>query len=41
MMIKECNQLNLIETYVYGTSKDLVREKEQIKCSNIIKRYKK
>ena len=27
------------ETYAYGTSKDLVSEKEDIKCSNIIKRY--
>ena len=26
-----------IETYVYGTSKDLVSEKEEIKCNNIIK----
>ena len=30
-----------IETYVYGMSRDLVSEKEEIKCSNIIKRYKK
>ena len=27
----------LIETYVYGTSKDLRSEKEEIKLSNIIK----
>ena len=33
--------INLIETYAYGTSADLVSEKEEIKCSNIIKRYKK
>ena len=33
--------INLIETYTCGTSKDLVSEKEEIKCSNIIKRYKK
>ena len=26
-----------IETYAYGTSKDLVNEKEEIKCNNIIK----
>ena len=26
-----------IETYAYGTSKDLVSEKEEIKCNNIIK----
>ena len=33
--------IDSIETYVYGTSKDLVSEKEEIKCDNIIKRYKK
>ena len=31
----------LIETYAYRTSKDLGNEKEEIKCNNIIKRYKK
>ena len=32
-------QLNdLIETYVHRMSKDIVSEKEEIKCSNIIKR---
>ena len=30
-----------IETYAYGTSKDLVSDKEEIKCNNIIKWYKK
>ena len=29
-----------IETYAYGTRKDLLREKEEIKCNKIIKRYK-
>ena len=29
------------ETYAYRTSKDLVSEKEEIKCSNIMKQYKK
>ena len=29
-----------IETYAYGTTKDLVSEKEEIKCNNTIKRYK-
>ena len=29
------------EAYAYGTSKDLVSEKEEIKCKNIIKLYKK
>ena len=28
------------ETYAYGTSKDLASEKEEIKCTNIIKWYK-
>ena len=32
--------IDSIETHAYGTRKDLVREKEEIKCSNIIKRYK-
>ena len=32
--------IGLIETYVYGTSKDLVSEKEEIKCNSIIKPYK-
>ena len=26
-----------VETYAYGTSRDIVSEKEDIKCSNIIK----
>ena len=30
-----------IETNPYGMSKDLVSEKEEIQCNNIIKRYKK
>ena len=33
--------IDSIETYAYGTSKDLVSEKEEIKCNNIIERYKK
>ena len=33
--------IDLIETYAYGTNKDLVSEKEDIKFNNIIKRYKK
>ena len=33
--------IDSIETYTYGTSKDLLREKKEIKCNNIIKRYKK
>ena len=33
--------IDLIETYAYGTRKDLVSEKEVIKCKNIIKQNKK
>ena len=32
--------IDLIEIYPHGTSKDLVLEKEEIKCNNIIKLYK-
>ena len=33
--------IDLIETYAYGTSKNLVSEREAIACNSIIKRYKK
>ena len=33
--------IDLIETYAYGISKDLVSEQEEIKCNNIIKQCKK
>ena len=32
--------IDLIEKYAYGISKDLVSEKEKIKCNNIIRQYK-
>ena len=32
--------IDSIETYLYGMSKDLVSEKEDIKCDNITKQYK-
>ena len=32
--------IDSIETYAYAMSKDLVSKKEDIKCNNIIKRYK-
>ena len=32
--------IDSIETYSYGTSKDLVCKKEEIKCNDIIKQYK-
>ena len=38
---KRMQSIDLIETYRYRTSKDLVSEKEEIKCNHIIKRYKK
>ena len=28
------------ETYAYGMNKNIVCKKEEIKCNNIIKRYK-
>ena len=31
--------IDSIETDAYGTSKDLVNDKEQIQCKNITKRY--
>ena len=36
---KRMQSIDSIETY--GTSKDLLSNKEKIKCNNIIKRYKK
>ena len=38
---KRMESIDSMETYTYGISKDLVSEKEGIKCSNIIKRYQK
>ena len=32
--------IDSIETYAYGTSKDLVSEKEEAKCNNIVKQFK-
>ena len=31
--------IDSIETYAYGTSKDVINKKEDIKCNSIIKRY--
>ena len=36
MITKECNQL-IGQKHVYGKNKDLLSEKENIKCNNIIK----
>ena len=39
---KRMKSFDSIATHAYGTTKDLVSEKEEIKCNNlIIKRYKK
>ena len=38
---KRIQSVNSVETYAYGTSKDLVLEREEIQCYNVIKRYKK
>ena len=38
---KRMQSIDLIQPYAYGTSKDLVSEKEEIKNNNIIKRNKK
>ena len=37
---KRMHSVDSIETFEYGTSKDLVSEKEEIKCSNILKQFK-
>ena len=36
---KRMQSFDSTETHAYGTKKDLVSEKEKIKCNNIIKRY--
>ena len=38
---KRMLSIDSIETYAYGTSTDLVCDKEEIKCNNIIKQYMK
>ena len=37
---KRIRAIDLIETYAYGLSKDLICKKENIKRNNIIKQYK-
>ena len=37
---KRIQSVDSIETYVYGTCKDLVYKKEETKCNNIVKQYK-
>ena len=38
---KRIQLLDLIKTYLYGTSKDLGSEKEKIKCNDKIRQCKK
>ena len=38
---KRIQSIDLTKTYAHETSKDLVSEKEEIKCNDIIKQYKK
>ena len=38
---KRMQSIDSIESYAYETSTDLISEKEEIKCNNIIKRYEK
>ena len=40
MMIRKIQWIDSIETYAYGTTKHLASDKEEIKCNNMIKRYK-
>ena len=37
---KRMQSIDSIETNVYGTNKDLVSQKEMIKCNDIIKQYR-
>ena len=37
---EKMQSIDSTETYTFGTSKNLVSEKEVIKCNNIIKQYK-
>ena len=41
MMIKKWNQLIQYKICAHRTSTDLVSEKEEIKCNNIIKQHKR
>ena len=38
---KRMQSFDSIETYAHGMNKDLVSEKEEIKCNNTVKQYKK
>ena len=38
---KRIQSIDSVETYAFGTSKDIVCQKEEIKCNNIIRKYRK
>ena len=38
---KRIRSVDLVQTYAYGTKKDLIRKQEETICNNIIKQYKK
>ena len=38
---KRIQPIDSIETYAYGTKKEIIHRKEEMKCNNIIKQYKK
>ena len=40
MMTKKTQSIDSVETYAYGTNKDLTSEKEKNKCNSMIKQYK-
>ena len=37
---KRIQSIDSRESYAYGTKKDLIRKKEEIKCDNIIEQHK-
>ena len=41
MIIKKIQSTVSIETYAQGINKDLLGDEKEIKCNNMIKRYKK
>ena len=36
---RRMQSIDSIETYAYGSSKDVITKEEEIKCNSIIKRY--
>ena len=38
---KRIQSIDSVETYAFGTSKDIVCQKEELKCNIIIRKYRK